>query len=123
MMRWAVTGVVLGSLVAALVFAPAGWLAGALYVGARLGPGPRDGLMTGLTRRTGYPLKWVRTAIEVTVLAAGWLLGGPVGIGTVLFALTIGPIVHLVLPRVTAAVHPPAVAASSAAPVSGPVGP
>lgn len=98
-------------------------LAGGLYIGSQFGPGPRDGLMTGLTRRTGYPLKWVRTAIEVTVLAAGWLLGGPVGIGTVLFALTIGPIVHLVLPRVTAAVHPPAVAASSAAPVSGPVGP
>src|SRR4051812_24213743 len=56
-------------------------VAGALYIGAQLGPGPRDGLMTGLVRRTGLPVRVVRTALEVTVLAVGWLLGGTVGIG------------------------------------------
>src|SRR5690606_8739327 len=70
-------------------------LAGALYIGAQLGPGPRDGLMTGLARRTGRSLRLVRTGIEVTVLAAGFLLGGVVGLGTVLYALAIGPLVQL----------------------------
>lgn len=69
-----------------------------LYVGAGLGPGPRDGLMTGLAKR-GYSVRVVRTGIEVTVLAIGWLLGGTVGIGTVLFAVSIGPLVHVLLPR------------------------
>lgn len=68
------------------------------YLGASFGPGPRDGLMTGLASRTGWSIRAVRTGIELTVLAAGWVLGGTVGIGTVLYALTIGPIVHLTLP-------------------------
>ena len=71
------------------------------YVGAGLGPGPRDGLMTGIVKRTGWPVKYVRTAIEIAVVAAGWLLGGAVGLGTVLFALTIGPLVHVFLPIFT----------------------
>lgn len=62
-----------------------------LYIGAMFGPGPRDGLMTGLHRVTGWPIWVVRTGIEVTVLAAGWLLGGNVGLGTLAFALLIGP--------------------------------
>ncbi|GAA0505631.1 membrane protein [Saccharopolyspora subtropica] len=66
-------------------------IATAVYVGARLGPGPRDGLMTGLHARTGWSVRVVRTTIEVCVLATGWLLGGTVGAGTVLYALTIGP--------------------------------
>jgi uncharacterized membrane protein YczE len=65
----------------------------ALYIGAGLGPGPRDGLMTGIAAR-GYSLRLVRTGIEITVLATGWALGGTVGLGTAVFALTIGPIVH-----------------------------
>ena len=76
-------------------------LAGALYIGAQLGPGPRDGLMTGLVRRTGRSVRLVRTTIEVTVLAVGWLLGGVVGLGTVAYALAIGPLVHLLLPLFT----------------------
>lgn len=68
-----------------------------LYVGAGLGPGPRDGLMTGLVARTGRSVRLVRTAIEATVLAAGWLLGGTVGIGTVVYAFGIGPLVQLIL--------------------------
>lgn len=71
------------------------------YVGAGLGPGPRDGLMTGIVKRTGWPVKYVRTAIEIAVVAVGWLLGGAVGLGTVLFALTIGPLVHVFLPLFT----------------------
>ncbi len=71
-----------------------------LYIGAGLGPGPRDGLMTGLAAR-GHSVRVVRTAIELMVLAAGWLLGGTVGVGTALFALTIGPLVHVLLPRLT----------------------
>ena len=69
-----------------------------LYIGARLGPGPRDGLMTGLVRRTGWRIWIVRTGIEVTVLAIGWILGGQVGIGTLAFALLIGPMVNVTLP-------------------------
>ena len=69
-----------------------------MYIGARFGPGPRDGLMTGLARRTGRSIRLVRTAIEVSVLAAGWLLGGTVGVGTVLFALAIGPLAQIFLP-------------------------
>ena len=71
------------------------------YIGAGLGPGPRDGLMTGLVDRTGWSIRTVRTGIELTVLALGWALGGTVGIGTVLFAVTIGPIVHRTLPFFT----------------------
>jgi uncharacterized membrane protein YczE len=65
-----------------------------LYVGAGLGPGPRDGLMTGLVVRTGRSVRLVRTSIEATVLAIGWLLGGTVGVGTVLYAFGIGPLVQ-----------------------------
>lgn len=74
-------------------------LGGALYIGSQLGPGPRDGLMTGLHRRTGVSLRLVRTGIELTVLAIGWLLGGIVGVGTLLYALLIGPLVQAFLPR------------------------
>lgn len=63
-----------------------------LYIGAQFGPGPRDGLMTGLHARTGWPIWVVRTGIEVTVVAVGWSLGGIVGIGTVAFALLVGPL-------------------------------
>ncbi len=66
-------------------------LGSAIYLIAKLGPGPRDGLMTGLQRLTGYPIAWVRTSIELTVLAIGWMLGGTVGFGTVLFAVGVGP--------------------------------
>lgn len=76
-------------------------IAGGAYIGAGLGPGPRDGLMTGIARRTGWPIKIVRTAIELGVLAIGWLLGGTVGVGTVLYALTIGWVVHYALPFFT----------------------
>ncbi|MBJ7412174.1 MAG: hypothetical protein JHD15_17665 [Phenylobacterium sp.] len=76
-------------------------VAGALYIGAGLGPGPRDGLMTGLARRTGWPIRRVRTGIELTVLAAGWLLGGTLGVGTVLYAFAIGPLVQAFLPLFT----------------------
>lgn len=76
-------------------------VAGAMYIGAGLGPGPRDGLMTGLARRTGWSLRLVRTGIELTVLASGWLLGGTVGVGTVLYAFAIGPIVEAFLPAFT----------------------
>lgn len=68
-----------------------------LYIGAGLGPGPRDGLMTGLVARTGLSVRLVRTSIETTVLALGWLLGGTVGIGTLVYAFGIGPLVQLVL--------------------------
>lgn len=76
-------------------------LAGGLYIGSQLGPGPRDGLMTGLARRTGWSLRLVRTGLELSVLGIGWLLGGTVGIGTVLYALAIGPLVQFFLPLVT----------------------
>lgn len=68
-----------------------------LYIGAGLGPGPRDGLMTGLVARTGRSVRLVRTTIELTVLVSGWLLGGSVGVGTVVYALGIGPLVQLIL--------------------------
>ena len=73
-------------------------IATGLYIGARFGPGPRDGLMTGIHRRTGWPIWIVRTSIEVTVVAIGWLLGGNVGLGTVAFALLIGPMGNVTLP-------------------------
>jgi uncharacterized membrane protein YczE len=74
-------------------------LATALYIGAQLGPGPRDGLMTGLVRRTGWSVRVVRTSIELSVVVTGWLLGGVVGIGTIAYALAIGPLVQMMLPR------------------------
>lgn len=70
------------------------------YIGAGLGPGPRDGLMTGLAKR-GFPVGAVRMALELTVLALGWILGGTAGIGTIYFALAIGPMVHVALPPLT----------------------
>lgn len=73
-------------------------IAGGAYIGAGLGPGPRDGLMTGFCRRTNLPVKRVRTAIELAVLAIGWMLGGTVGVGTVLYAISIGWVVHHALP-------------------------
>jgi uncharacterized membrane protein YczE len=76
-------------------------VAGGAYIGARLGPGPRDGLMTGLVRRTGRSVRLVRTGIEVSVLAAGLVLGGSVGVGTVVYALGIGPLVQVFLPLFT----------------------
>jgi uncharacterized membrane protein YczE len=70
-----------------------------LYLGARLGPGPRDGLMTGFAaRRPGRSVRLVRTVIEVTVLSLGWLLGGTVGVGTVGYALAIGPLAQFFIP-------------------------
>jgi uncharacterized membrane protein YczE len=67
------------------------------YIGAGLGPGPRDGLMTGLAAR-GHSIRVVRTGLEVAALAGGWVLGGTVGIGTVVYALTIGPLAHIFIP-------------------------
>ena len=81
-------------------------LATALYIGAQFGRGPRDGLMTGLARRTGLSLRLVRTGLEVSVVLVGLLLGGTLGIGTVLFALTIGPLTQLWLPFFTIDVAP-----------------
>jgi len=75
-------------------------LATGLYIGAGLGPGPRDGLMTGLAAR-GHSIRVARTAIELSVLAAGWLLGGTVGVGTLLYAVSIGPLAHYFVPRLT----------------------
>jgi uncharacterized membrane protein YczE len=74
-------------------------IATGLYIGARLGPGPRDGLMTGyVALRPGRSIRVVRTVIEVTVLAVGALLGGTVGVGTVAYAVSIGPLAHLFIP-------------------------
>jgi len=100
--RWTllITGVVLNG------------VATGLYIGARFGPGPRDGLMTGLAAR-GMSLRAVRTGIEVTVLAAGIALGGTAGIGTVIYALAIGPLAHVFVPAFTVA---PTRAAAAATP-------
>lgn len=76
-------------------------LATAMYIGAQFGRGPRDGLMTGLVRRTGLSIRLVRTSLEVTVVVLGLLLGGPLGLGTVLFALAIGPLTQWMLPSWT----------------------
>jgi uncharacterized membrane protein YczE len=106
-----VIGVVLDAMLALFEPASAAWARGALlvagvvlngvatglYIGARLGPGPRDGLMTGLAAR-GLSLRAVRTGIELTVLAVGALLGGTVGVGTVVYALAIGPLAHVFVP-------------------------
>ncbi len=100
-----VVGVAIGVMVEVLPDDPSGALAwvllaggialvatgGGIYLGARLGPGPRDGLMTGLHRRTGRSLRLVRTFIELSALIAGFALGGTVGVGTAAFALLIGP--------------------------------
>ena len=82
-------------------------LAGALYIGSQFGPGPRDGLMTGLVHRTGRSVRLVRTSLELTVLGIGWALGGVVGLGTVLYAVSIGPVIQFFLPLLTVALPDP----------------
>jgi len=89
---WAKVALMLGGIVLNAV-------ATVMYIGADLGPGPRDGLMTGLVRRTGRSIRLVRSTIELTVVLVGWLLGGPLGIGTVLYAIAIGPLIQLVARR------------------------
>ena len=81
-------------------------LATAMYIGSQFGPGPRDGLMTGLVRRTGWSFRVVRTSIELSVVAVGWLLGGIVGLGTIVYALAIGPLVQAMLPWFIVVVEP-----------------
>lgn len=93
-------------------------LASGLYLGAGFGPGPRDGLMTGLHRRTGLPIWAARAVVELSVLGVGWLLGGNVGVGTVAFALGVGPLVGFSLPRLTTLRPAPAPAGAPVA--SGP---
>ena len=78
----------------------------AVYIGAGVGTGPRDGVMTGLELR-GVPIALARTSLEVTVLAVGWLLGGTVGVGTIYFALVVGPVMHVAMPRLRAPWFPP----------------
>ncbi|ARU96311.1 membrane protein YczE [Tatumella citrea] len=73
-------------------------IATVMYICAGFGPGPRDGLMTGLHRRTGWSLRLIRTSIEVTVLLIGWALGGNFGPGTIIYALAIGPMIQFFLP-------------------------
>lgn len=73
-------------------------LATGMYIGAGFGPGPRDGLMTGIHARTGWSVRAIRTCIEITVLIIGYFLGGSVGIGTLVYALAIGPLIQLCLP-------------------------
>lgn len=79
------------------------------YIGAGLGPGPRDGITTGLLRVTGWQIRWIRMGVEATVLALGWLMGGTVGVGTVLFVLATGPLLQIFLPMFTRPETVPAV--------------
>jgi uncharacterized membrane protein YczE len=90
-------------------------VATAAYIGVHLGPGPRDGLMTGFVRRTGGSVRVVRCVIELVVVAVGWLLGGTVGAVTVLYALAIGPLVHQFLPRLSVPLPAPRDAGGTAA--------
>jgi uncharacterized membrane protein YczE len=76
-----------------------------LYIGAGLGPGPRDGLMTGMAAR-GHSIRVVRTAIELSVLTIGWTLGGTVGVGTIVYALSIGPLAHFFIPLLAVSGRP-----------------
>ena len=78
----------------------------ASYIGAGMGPGPRDGLMTGLTRVTGRSTRLVRTGIEVAALLAGWALGGTLGVGTMVYALGVGPVAHHFMPLLDARPRP-----------------
>lgn len=82
-------------------------LAGAMYIGAQLGPGPRDGLMTGISRRSGLSIRLVRTVQEILVVGVGFALGGTVGLGTVFYALSIGPLVQRFLPLLVVRLDPP----------------
>lgn len=93
--QWESLPVQAGAMVAAVVLNA---VATVLYIGAGMGPGPRDGLMTGLVRRTGLSVRAVRTTIEVTVLVTGWLLGGSVGLGTLVYAFGIGPLIQVLIP-------------------------
>ncbi|WP_439592571.1 YczE/YyaS/YitT family protein [Microbacterium sp.] len=93
-------------------------IASGLYIGARFGPGPRDGLMTGLHAKLGWPIWVCRASVELSVLLIGWLLGGTVGIGTVLFAVLIGPLVHIALPLLDTRRGERADGAAGGAPVS-----
>lgn len=81
-------------------------LGGGLYIGSQLGPGPRDGLMTGLHARTGISLRLARTGVEVLVLVIGWLLGGVVGLGTLVYAVAIGPVTQFFLRRSIITLNP-----------------
>lgn len=81
------------------------------YIGAGLGPGPRDGITTGLLKVTNWEIRWIRTGVEATVLALGWLMGGTVGLGTIVFVLTSGPLLQIFLPMFTLKA-PPALAVS-----------
>lgn len=96
-----------GPLAARIGYAGAGILlngvATAAYIGAALGPGPRDGLMTGIVRRTGGSVRLIRTGIEISVVGIGWALGGTLGFSTAAYALLIGPLVQIFLPRLTVA--------------------
>jgi uncharacterized membrane protein YczE len=85
-----------------------------LYIGARFGPGPRDGLALGLSRVSGRSIRLVRTGVELTVLALGWLLGGTVGVGTLAFAVTIGPLTQVFLPLFAIAQPAPALESTAA---------
>jgi uncharacterized membrane protein YczE len=91
-------------------------IATGMYIGAGLGPGPRDGLMTGLVAR-GHSIRLVRTSIELTVLAVGWILGGSVGVGTVVYALGIGAIAHITIPWL--AIAKPAETPAAVEPTAG----
>ena len=68
-------------------------IGGSIYLIANLGPGPRDGLMTGLSRKTGIPMAYVRNVLEISVVIIGWSLGGTAGVGTLIFAIMIGPVI------------------------------
>ena len=92
-----------------------------LYIGASFGPGPRDGLMTGLHRRSGWPIWLVRTGLEVTVVAAGWALGGNVGIGTVAFALLVGPLCQFFMRLFRIRLDRPSTAGAAAHAATGPL--
>ncbi|MET8576374.1 hypothetical protein [Streptomyces sp. NPDC005012] len=94
--------------------------ASGLYIAAGFGPGPRDGLMTGLHARTGRSIRLMRTAIEVVVVVTGFLLGGTVGVGTLLYALAIGPLVQFFLRLFTPGARSSRVVGRAAAPVEAP---
>jgi uncharacterized membrane protein YczE len=91
-----------------------GGVATGLYIGAGLGPGPRDGLMTGFARRTGRSLRLVRTILEASVLILGWLLGGTVGLVTLVYVVSIGPMAHIFVPLFTRSPTEDPVSASGA---------
>ncbi|MFE7740937.1 YitT family protein [Nocardia sp. NPDC057455] len=111
---WDSPAVRIGAMGAAVVLNA---VASVLYIGAGMGPGPRDGLMTGLVRRTGRSVWVVRTAIEVAVLTTGFVLGGSVGVGTLVYAFGIGPLIHLMIPAVNRFL--PGFAVAKPAPVVG----